>query len=73
MYESLVVTSWVNIRAGSDITCNVHSSDDVDFLVSGGHDQRFELVYEAEALRKFVELGSKALAEMDARTTELPA
>ena len=67
MYESLVVTSWVTIRAGSDITCNIHSGDDVDFLISGGNDQKFELVYEAEALRKFVELGSKALAEMDAR------
>lgn len=67
MYGTLVVNSWVSIREGCDITYNVHGNDDVDFLIGGSNNQTFELVYQAEALRKFVELGSKALAEMDAQ------
>ncbi|WP_211256543.1 hypothetical protein [Actinoalloteichus caeruleus] len=47
------------------MTYRINGSDAVEFTVSG-HSQTFELVYEGEALRKFVELAGRALVEMSA-------
>jgi len=69
MYGTLVVNSWVGIHDGCDITYNVHGSDDVYVTISG-EAQPFEFFFQADALRKFVELGGKALAEIDALVIE---
>lgn len=65
MYGTLIVNSWVGIHEGCDITYHVSGSDDVHVMVSGKA-QPFEFFFQAEALRKFVELGGRALVEMDA-------
>jgi hypothetical protein len=65
MYSTLIVNSWVGIHEDCDITYNVNGSDGTYFTASGKA-QPFEFFFQADALRKFVELGSKALAEMDA-------
>ena len=69
MYGTLIVNSWVGIHEGCDITYNVNGSDDVHVTVSGKA-QPFEFFFQADALRKFVELGGKALAEIDALAIE---
>lgn len=70
MYGTLVVNSWVGIHEGCDIAYNVHGSDDV-YVTVRGTAQPFEFFFQADALRKFVELGGKALAEMEALATEV--
>jgi hypothetical protein len=65
MYGTLVVNSWVSIHDGCDITSHVSGSDDVHFNVEG-KGQPFELYFQADALRQFLEAGSQALAAMDA-------
>jgi hypothetical protein len=66
MYGTLVVNSWVGIHDGCDITFNVQGSDAVYATVSGTS-QPFEFFFQIESLRTFLEQGSKALAEMNAR------
>ncbi len=66
MYGTLVVNSWVGIHEGCDITYNVNGTDGVYVTVSGNA-QPFEFFFDVAALRKFVELGGEALAEMDAQ------
>jgi hypothetical protein len=66
MYDTLIVNSWVGIHEGCDITFNVQGSDAVYATVSG-KSQPFEFFFQVESLRTFLEHGSKALAEMDAR------
>ncbi len=63
MYGTLVVNSWVGIHEGCDITYNLSGSDGVYVTVSGKA-QPFEFFFDVAALRKFVELGGKALTEM---------
>jgi hypothetical protein len=65
MYGTLVVNSWVGIHEGCEITHSVSGSEGTHFVV-GGQAQPFEFFFQTEALRQFVELGVKALAEMDA-------
>lgn len=64
MYGTLVVNSWVGIHEGCDIKYSVNGSDGVHVTASGKA-QPFEFFFDFEALRKFVELGGKALAEME--------
>jgi hypothetical protein len=65
MHGTLIVNSWVSIHEGCDFAYKVDSSDNAHFTV-GDKTQQFEFFFQAEALRTFVEQGSKALAEMDA-------
>lgn len=64
MHGTLVVNSWVSIHDGCEITYNVNDSDSAQFTVSGTA-QSFEFFCQAEALRRFIEQGVTALAEMD--------
>jgi hypothetical protein len=64
-YGTLVVNSWVSIHEGCDITYSVNGSDGTHFT-AGDKAHPFEFFFQAEALRQFIELGVKALAEMDA-------
>lgn len=65
MHGTLIVNSWVSIHEGCDITYSVEGSDNAHFT-AGDKAQPFEFFFQAEALRKFIEQGVKALAEMDA-------
>lgn len=64
MFGTLVVNSWVGIHEGCGITCDVQGGNAV-FVTVSGEDQPFEFFFEAEALRAFLEQGTRALAEMD--------
>jgi hypothetical protein len=64
MYGTLVVNSWVSIHEGCEITYSVDGSDGAHFT-AGDTTQPFEFFLQAEALRQFVEQGTRALAEMD--------
>lgn len=66
MLENLVVSAWIGIRATCDMTYCVNTADDVDFMLSDGQ-RRFELAIETEALRRLLDVGSRALAELDTR------
>lgn len=65
MYGQLVVNAWVGINEGCEITCNVEGSDEVHIKVSG-QAQPFEFHFQADAFERFLDLGGKALAEMNA-------
>ena len=69
MNTVLTVDSWVAIREGCPMSCDILGSGEVHFLY-GIPTDGFEFSFEAEALREFLELGSKALADMDARYAE---
>jgi hypothetical protein len=66
MFENLVVSSWIGIRASCDMTYCINTNDDLDFMLSDSA-RKFEFAIETEALRKLVEVGSRALTELDAR------
>ena len=65
-FENLVVDAWIGIRADCDISYCINTEEDADFMFSDGQ-RRFDFAIETEALRKLVEVGGQALAEMDAR------
>jgi hypothetical protein len=66
MSESLTVCSWVEVRNGSPITCEVHGSG-VATVEFGGHGEGLEMQFDSEALRRLVALGTEALRDMDER------
>lgn len=66
MLENLVVSAWIGIRANCDMTYCVNTADDVDFMLSDSQ-RRFELAIETDALRRLLDVGSRALAELDNR------
>lgn len=66
MFENLVVSSWIGVRAGCDISYCINTDDDVDLMLSDGA-RRFEFAIETEGLRRLLDVGSRALAELDAR------
>lgn len=63
--SNLTVSSWVAIRGGCPIRYRVNANDDVEFAF-GELSDCFEFLFDANALRQFLEVGSKALAEMNA-------
>ncbi len=69
MNTALTVNSWVAIREGCPMSCDILGSGEIHFLY-GIPTDGFEFSFEAEALREFLELGSKALVDMDARYAE---
>jgi hypothetical protein len=64
--KTLVVGAWAMLQAGCEITSDVGSSDAALLTVRGIGQEPFELHFQAEPLRRFVECGTQALAEMDA-------
>lgn len=65
MFENLVVSAWVGVRANASVSYCINTSDDIDFMLDDGA-RRFEFAIETEALRKLLEVGGRALAELDA-------
>lgn len=66
MFENLVVSSWIGIRATCDMTYCINTEDDLDFMFSDGA-RRFDFAIETEALRQLVVVGGRALTELDNR------
>ncbi len=64
MPSNLTISSWVTIHEGCPMSCDVIGSAETYFLCGSSSDG-FEFHFEAEALREFLKLGSKALADMD--------
>ena len=69
MNHHLAVSSWVAIREGCPMRCDVLGSGETHFLC-GSPTDGIEFSFDPDALRAFLELGTKALAEMDARYAE---
>jgi hypothetical protein len=65
MFENLVVSAWVGVRASASMSYCVNTRDDIDLMLDDGA-RRFEFAIETEALRKLLEVGGRALAELDA-------
>lgn len=65
----LVVNSWVDIRKGCDYTYSICDGENVYFAVSGDGQQPFEVVFDSDALREFLEHGGRALAELEIAAT----
>lgn len=63
MYEPVSVSACVNIRAGCSIDYSIFD-EQVEFHC-GSRSDGFEFVFEAEALRSFVDRSTAALAEME--------
>jgi hypothetical protein len=64
--KTLIVGAWAMLQEGCEITSDVGSSDAALLTARGIGQQPFELHFQAEPLRRFVECGTQALAEMDA-------
>jgi hypothetical protein len=62
--EGLSIGSWVLVRGDCPMYCMVNSSDEVE-LTFGSGAAVFDFLFEAEQLRKFVGIATKALREMD--------
>lgn len=67
MHTSLKVSSYVIIRDHCPMRFRVTGTDDIEFSLGGRYDP-FEFVFNADALRSFLQLGSDALREMAALT-----
>lgn len=67
--SSVVVGTWVFIPDDSELSGELLGSGAAQF-VCGSLPNGFEFQFESEALRAFLELGSKLLAEMDAQYAE---
>lgn len=65
MNDELTVTSWVRIDSGCPVRYDVIGSAETEFFC-GTPPGDFEFVMEADALREFLKVGTKALDEMDA-------
>lgn len=69
MPGDLKVSSYVIVRDRCPMRFRVNSGDEVEFSF-GGRNDPFEFEFNAEALREFLWLGSKALEEMTAQDEE---
>lgn len=61
-----MISSYVIIRDRCPMRFRVTGMDDVEFSLGGRYDP-FEFVFNAEALREFLQLGTDALREMAAQ------
>lgn len=66
MFETLCLNAWVSVTHGCPMTGCVLGSDAAQFSVEEG-EKAFEFDFDAEALRRFAELATQALDEMDRR------
>jgi hypothetical protein len=62
--EQLKIGSWVLVREDCPMCHMVNGSDEVEFAFGSGSSV-FDFLFSAEALRRFVWVGLKALQEMD--------
>jgi hypothetical protein len=62
--ETLVTGAWVGLREGCEITSDVGGSDIARLTVLGSG-QPFEMEFQAEPLRQFIESATQTLAEME--------
>lgn len=69
MSEDVIVTSWVRVDTGCPIRAEVIGSAETEFTC-GRAPGDFEFIMEADALREFLKVGTKALEEMDALFAE---
>lgn len=69
MHTSLTVNTCVTIRKGCPMTWHLGSDNQAEFSFGGQRDG-FDFVFDAEALRELLTLGTKALGELDARRAE---
>jgi hypothetical protein len=69
MGDDLVVSAWVSVRDGCEITCSTESKHGVYFTVTSEDAPAFEFAFQAGALRQLIAAGSKALADLDASTS----
>lgn len=70
MRDDLIVNAWVGVQDGCEITCSTESKHGVYFTVTSKDAPTFEFAFQAGALRQLIQVGSKALAEMDAPATK---
>ncbi len=63
MYEDVSVSAYVNIRTGCPISYNV-IDDGVEFRC-GSMSDGFDFMFDANALRSFVDRSTAALAEIE--------
>lgn len=63
MYEQLSVSTCVTIRSGCPVEYHLYD-DQIEFRC-GSRSDGFDFVFEAEALRSFVDRSTAALAELE--------
>jgi hypothetical protein len=63
--DTLVVGAWISLHDGCRVSYEVGGAD-AALLTVRGTGQPFEMHCQAEPLRQLIEMGSKALAELDA-------
>jgi hypothetical protein len=66
MPDTLTIGAWISLHEGCEISSDVGGSNVGLLTVRGAGQQPFELYFRAESLRQFLEVGTRALAEMDA-------
>jgi hypothetical protein len=67
----LTVSTYVSLRNGCALDYRVVDTEEVgvvEFTVGGGGQEPFMIVFDAPALREFLNRGSTALLQLDART-----
>ena len=70
MPHTLIIGAWVSLHDGCEISSDVGSQDAALLTLRGRGQQPFEFHCQAEPLRRLVEAGTQALAEMDAIAVE---
>ncbi|MPZ80267.1 MAG: hypothetical protein GEV28_07665 [Actinophytocola sp.] len=65
MSEVFVTLVSVGVDAGCPMRFRVHDKDIVEFWAGGDPIGEFDVSFEVEALRQFLELGARAIAEVD--------
>lgn len=66
MRDTLVVNAWVGVQDGCEITCKTEGKHGAYFTVRSADAPPFEFSFAAGALRQFLAVGGKALADLDA-------
>lgn len=65
MRDALIVNACVGVQDGCEITCNTEGRDGAYFTVRSADSPPFEFSFTAGALRQFIAVGNKALADLD--------
>lgn len=60
----VIVHSWVEVTRGCEFRYNTRQGNGASFTIDG-KPEPFEIFFDTEALRRFVECGTAALAELD--------
>lgn len=68
--NDLHIGSYVVINAGCPLEISIENPNQVEVTCGRRPSDVFDFVIDREALRRFVELGSNALAEMDCKESQ---